>query len=73
MLRVSTDSLERLRSYREQDVVDHRFILKGDITDRCWQCEHDVKVLNGQQFILPSFKPALGCTGLTLRAVTVAA
>ncbi len=44
MLRVGGDGEQRLGAGFEQDVVNHRLVLVGDVGDRGRQGEHDVEV-----------------------------
>ena len=57
----------------EQEVVDHRLVVKGDVADRCWQGKDDVVVLDRQEVGLAGLQPAPGGGGLTLRTMAVAA
>ena len=57
----------------EQDVVDHRLVVVGDVGDLGRQREHDVEVGHRQQLGLALGQPLLGCRALTLRAMAVAA
>jgi hypothetical protein len=73
MLGVGGDGEQRLGSEVEQQGVDHGLILVGDVGDRCRQRKHHVVVLDRQQIGLTRLEPAPRGTGLTLRAVPVAA
>jgi hypothetical protein len=57
----------------EQQVVDHRLVLIGDVGDWCRQCVHDVEVRHRQQLGFALGQPFAGGSALTLRAVPVAA
>jgi hypothetical protein len=47
MLGIGRDGEHGLGRGPEQQVVDHRLVLVGDIGDRTGQREHDVKVADG--------------------------
>ncbi len=66
MFRIGRDGRQRFRSHVEQQPVDHCLVGVGNGTDRLWQREYDVVILNGQQIGLPSFEPMLRGTRLTL-------
>ena len=55
----------------EQDAIDHRLILVGNIADLRWQGKDQVIVLHGQEVCLTCLKPALCRTGLTLWTMPV--
>ena len=57
----------------EQEVVDHRLVLVGDVADRGGQREDDVEVGHGQQLGLPLLHPVARRRALALRAMPVAA
>ena len=57
----------------EQDVVDHRLVLIGDVADRRRQREHQVIIRHRQQVGLPFGQPVLRRRALALRAMPVAA
>ena len=44
MLGVGRDRHHRLGGRPEQEIVDHRLVLIGDVPDWRWQCEDDVEV-----------------------------
>ena len=73
MLGIGCDRQHGLGRGFEQQVVDDRLVLVGDIGDRSRQCEHDVKVADGQQLRLTLGEPCLGGSALALGAVPVAA
>jgi hypothetical protein len=73
MLGVSGDRDQRLSRGLEQQVVDHRLVLVGDIGDGGRQREHHVKVADRQQLGRTLGEPGSGCRALALRAVPVAA
>jgi hypothetical protein len=57
----------------EQQVIDDRLVLIGDVGDRSGQGEDDVEIRHGQEFGLAIGQPLLGSRGLALRTVPVAA
>jgi hypothetical protein len=56
----------------EQQVIDDRLVVIGDVGDRARQGENDMEIGHGQQFGLAVGQPLLGRGGLALRAVPVA-
>ena len=56
----------------EQETIDHRLVVPGDVADRRGQGEDHVVILHGQQIGLAGLQPAPGRTGLTLGAMPVA-
>src|SRR6266540_751748 len=50
----------------EQDVVDHRLVVVGDVADRRRQRKHDVVVRHGQQLGRALGQPVLGGCALAL-------
>ena len=73
MLGVGRDGEHRLRRGLEQEIVDHRLVLVGDVADRRRQREDDVEVGHRQQFGLARRHPFARRRALALRAVPVAA
>jgi hypothetical protein len=73
MLRVGRDASQRLGRGSEQDGVDRRLVLGGNLGHRRRQGEHDVEVLNRQQFGLSGGEPLGAGLPLALRAMPVAA
>ncbi len=73
MLRLGGDGDHGLGARLEQDVVDHRLVLIGDIGDCPRQGEDDVEIGHGQQLGQACGEPVLGGFALALGAVTVAA
>ena len=74
MLGIGCDRQHGLgRGFEQQGGRDDRLVLVGDIGDRTRQCEHDVKVADGQQLRLTLGEPFLGGSALALGAVPVAA
>ena len=57
----------------EQQVINDRLVLIGDVRDRSGQREDDMKIGHGQEFGLAVGQPFLGSGSLALRAVPVAA
>jgi hypothetical protein len=57
----------------EQQVIDDRLVLIGDVGDRPRQGEDDMEIGYGQQLGLAVGQPLLGSHGLALRTVPVAA
>ena len=57
----------------EQQVIDDRLVLIGNVGDRSRQCEDDMEIRHGQEFSLAIGQPFLGSGGLALRTVPVAA
>ena len=49
MLGIGGDGQHSLRCGAEQQVVDERLVLEGDVGDLGGQREHDVKVAHGEQ------------------------
>ena len=45
-LGVSSDGEQGLCSGLEQQVVDHGLVVISDVTDRCWQGEHNMVVIH---------------------------
>ena len=72
-LRIGRDRQHRLRRRLEQQVVDQRLVLEGDVGDLGRQREHDVEVADRQQVGLALGKPCPRRRALALRAVPVAA
>ena len=73
MLGIGGDGQHRLRRGLEQEIVDHRLVLLGDVADRRRQREHDVEVGHRQKLGLALRQPLAGCCSLALRAMPVAA
>jgi len=73
VLGVGGDGQECLGGGREQQSIDHRLVVRGELPERCRQGENHVVVLDRQQVGLPRGEPLLGHRTLTLRAVAVAA
>ncbi len=73
MLGVGGNGDQRLGRGLEEDGVDRRLVLVGDVGDRRRQREDHVVVLHRQQIGLARIQPPLGRAALALRAVPVAA
>ena len=73
MLRIGGDRQQRLGRGLEQQVIDHRLVLVGDVGDRGRQGEDEVEVGHGQEIGLALRQPVPCGGALTLRAVAVAA
>jgi len=73
MLRVGCDRQHRLGRRAEQQVVDRRLVLEGDIGDLGRQGEDDMEVSNRQQVGLARREPGARGGALALWAVPVAA
>src|SRR5258708_27382460 len=71
MFGIGGDREYGLGSRFEEEIVDHGFILIGDIGDRPRQREHEVKVADGQQLGLALGEPLLGGGALTLGAMPI--
>ena len=69
MFGIGGDSQRGLGARFGQQVVDHPFVLIGDVGDRPWQGEDDVEIADGQQFGLAGRQPRAGGAGLALGAV----
>src|ERR1700736_5611914 len=57
----------------EQEIVDDRLVVIGDVAERRRQREHDMEVRHGQQIGFARGKPVLCRRALALRAMPVAA
>ena len=73
MLRIGGDRQHRLRCRPEQQVIDQRLVVEGDVGDLGGQREHDVEVADRQQVGLALGEPCTRGRALALRAVPVAA
>jgi hypothetical protein len=73
VLGIGRDGDQRLGRGFEQDVVDDRLVLVGDVADRRRQREDHVIVRHRQQLGLALSEPLLRCCPLALRAVSIAA
>ena len=73
MLGIGGDRAQRLGRGLEQDGVDRRLVLEGDLGDLGRQREDDVEVGDRQQLGLPRGEPVSAGLALALRAVPVAA
>ncbi len=73
VLGVCRDSDQGLGGDFQQQVIDDRLVLIGDVGDRPRQGEDDMEIGHGQEFGLAVGQPLLGSRGLALRTVPVAA
>ena len=73
VLRIGRDRQHRLRCRPEQQVVDQRLVLEGDVGDLGRQREDDVEVADRQQVGLALGEPGARGRALALRTVPVAA
>src|SRR5215472_6633464 len=73
MLGIGRDRDQGLGSDFQQQVIDDRLILIGDVGDWSRQGEHDMEIGHRQEFGLAVGQPFLGSGGLALWAVPVAA
>jgi hypothetical protein len=73
MWTIGRDRQHRLGGRPEQQIVDHRLVLIGDIADRCRQGEHDVEVRHRQKLRCPRRHPFARRRALALRTMPVAA
>ncbi len=73
VLRVGRDRLYRLGSRPEQDGVDHRLVVVGEIADWRRQREYQVVILDRQQIGLTRFEPTLRGTALASGTMAVTA
>lgn len=72
MLGIAGNSEQGLGGGFEQDVIDRRLILIGDVTEGSWQGEDDMVVFHRQHISLARLKPTPGRRRLTLWAVPIA-
>jgi hypothetical protein len=70
---IGGDRHQRFGRRLEQQVVDRRLVVIGDVGDGGRQREHEVIIGNRQQFGLPLGQPRSGRRALTLRAMAIAA
>ena len=73
MLGVGCDGDQGLGRDFEQQVIDDRLVVIGDVGDRSRQGEDDMEVGHRQEFGLAVDQPLLGSNGLALGTVPVAA
>ena len=73
VLRIGGDRQHRLRCRPEQQVVDQRLVVEGDVGDLGGQREHDVEVADRQQVGLALGQPGARRCALALGTVPVAA
>jgi hypothetical protein len=70
---IGHDRDQRFGRRLEQNVIDRRLVLIGNVGDGCRQREHEVIIGNGQEFGFALGEPRPGRRALTLRAMTVTA
>jgi hypothetical protein len=70
---VSCNGHHRLRRRAEQQVVEDRLVLAGDVGNLGWKREDDMEVADRQQVGFALGQPDAGCGALALGAVPVAA
>ena len=73
MLGVGGDGEQSLGRNVEQQAIDQRLVLVGELGDRRGQRKDHMVVLDRQQIGLTRLEPAPGGAGLALRAMAVAA
>jgi len=73
VLRVSRDRHHRLRCRAEQQIVDDRLVLPGDVRDFGRQREDDMEVADRQQLGFALGQPDAGSSALALGAVPIPA
>jgi len=73
VLGVGRDGDQGLGGGFEQQVIDDRLVVIGDIGDRSGQGEDDMEIGHGEELALAVGQPLLGSGGLALRTVPVAA
>jgi hypothetical protein len=73
VLGIGGDGQHRIRGGAEQQVIDHRLVLPGDVGDLGRHGEHDVEVADRQQIGLARGQPGARGSALALGAVPVAA
>jgi hypothetical protein len=69
VLGVGGDGDQGLGSGLEQQIIDDRLVLIGDVGDRGRQGEDDMEIRHGQEFGLAVGQPLPGSGGLALWAV----
>ena len=73
VLGVGCDGDQGLGGGFEQQVIDDRLVLIGDVGDRSGQAEDDVEIGHRQEFGLAIGQPFLGSGGLALWAMPITA
>ena len=73
VLGVGRDRDQGLGGNFQQQVIDDRLVVIGDVGDRPRQGEDDMEIGHGQEIGLAVGQPLLGSVGLALRTVPVAA
>src|SRR5262245_35104037 len=72
VLRVSGNGQHGVRGGLEEEIVDHRLVLVGDVAKLGREGVNHMKILDRQQFGLALSEPPAGGGALTLWAVAVA-
>ena len=72
MLGVARNRHHGLGTRLEQQIVDYRLVLIGDLGDRRRHGEHHMVIRDRQQVGLPLGQPLLGRRALALRAMPIA-
>jgi hypothetical protein len=70
---VGRDGDQGLGGGFEQQVIDDRLVVIGDVGDRSRQGEDDMEIRHGQEIGLAVGQPFLGSSGLALWAMPIAA
>lgn len=73
VLAIAGDDEHRLRRRLEQQIIDQRLVLVGDLRDLGGQREHDMEVTHGEQVSFPFGQPCARGSALTLGTMPVAA
>src|ERR1700758_3311804 len=71
VLGVGRDGDQGLGGDLEQQIIDDRVVLIGNVGDRSRQGEDEVEIRHGQEFGLAVGQPLLGSGGLALWAVPI--
>jgi hypothetical protein len=70
---IGSNGLERSGDGVEQDAIDDRLVVEGDLGDFGRHREHDMEIRHRQQIGLAIGKPSFACRALALGAMPVAA
>ena len=73
MTRVGGDGEHGLGGHPEQQIIDHRLVVEGDVGDLGGHCEDDVEIADRQQVGLACGEPLACCRPLALGAVPIPA
>src|SRR5262249_42357168 len=71
--RITGNFLKCFRTGAKQEIVEDLLVLQNQWCQPVGQCEDDVQVAGGEKFSSTRSNPAFPRSGLTLRAVSVAA